>query len=634
LAIDDFDSDSEGDQEIPIRGKRFNIYELPESIARILRAYGSLQDCRELIPAEIQSADLRAENIICVRQFKKGKYARDVYPTSLSGLRAFKVARGGGGSKTPSQASIMNAASSSAQLTTTEAVNITTPKNQSIVVRGKYGVLTDGSASVAKSVKLDWGSGGDTVAVDNEYWHLNNLPLAPDEYTLLATVAGDDSSTTFTVELKPAIVGYTAEEIQAVMNDRPGHPQQEPTKSGYIAADAGLLTQDEPLVKNGVHIDEVKALASNATGDFNLFYSWSGDQAFIDKRISFIFGINLSAETKQTLVDELLTNKKPGFMDATDAYHEAMNVTLNKYFAEHSYGKMISDMGSPEFYLDPLGFVVMEGMQAIVQVKLNAHLYLESNGAPALMRKDARFAVFEFVAMNVVGLGVGSIVLKAASRGFKVTKSYFGKHTHKFIKPISSKSPSGLHNQKWDDVATKDESFKTVKPVDMDNLSTADATARQNIKRQGRSGRDAKQLLSSGDDFTTKKLKSGDKLYGFDSMSNKYGAKNKQSMYWLDEAGYQDIKSKYYKDGVWNKEGVKNHLSLPCMNRADVIDVVEVTESHKAIESTVGVAREQVAYSKDNYTTGMMGKIMPGGGKQITPDSNKISSVIRLKGTP
>jgi len=30
----------------------------------------------------------------------------------------------------------------------------------------------------------------------------------------------------------------------------------------------------------------------------------------------------------------------------------------------------------------------------------------------------------------------------------------------------------------------------------------------------------------------------------------------------------------------------------------------------------------------------MLGKIMPGGGKQITPDASKTSAVTRLTGTP
>ena len=192
----------------------------------------------------------------------------------------------------------------------------------------------------------------------------------------------------------------------------------------------------------------------------------------------------------------------------------------------------------------------------------------------------------------------------------------------------------GLHSQDWNSVKIKDDSFKTVKSVDMENLSAGDQAAKEMLLDQGRSEREIKQLLNSGNDFTGKELKRGDKLYGFDSQSNKYGAKKQESMYWLDDTGYRDVKAKFYKDGQWDKEGVKNHLALPCMNRADAIDMVEVTQPQTALQSTVGKAREQIAYTKSDSTTGMLGKIMPGGGKQITPDHTKTSAVTRGKGTP
>jgi len=192
----------------------------------------------------------------------------------------------------------------------------------------------------------------------------------------------------------------------------------------------------------------------------------------------------------------------------------------------------------------------------------------------------------------------------------------------------------GLHNRNWDDVNVKDESFSPVRNVDMDNLSEVDAKAYDVLKDQGKNDKDIEQLLNSGNGFHTKELNSGDVLYGFDSKSNPYGTKNKKSMYWLDEEGYQVIKKDYYKDGVWNKEGVKNHLALPCYNRADVIDKATVTQSHTVIESTVGKATEQIGYTNNDYTTGLLGKIMPGGGTQITPDSKSISTVLRLKGAP
>ncbi|MDH5653118.1 MAG: hypothetical protein OEZ39_14775 [Gammaproteobacteria bacterium] len=226
------------------------------------------------------------------------------------------------------------------------------------------------------------------------------------------------------------------------------------------------------------------------------------------------------------------------------------------------------------------------------------------------------------------------VIVSKPSGGPRPEKQEKIEHSQVGNRSVDLGPHGGLHNQNWDGVEANPEKFKTVRQVDMDNLSKEDATARSVFKRQGRNEEQIEQVLSSGNDFTAKELKQGDKIYGFDSQSNKYGAKKQDSMYWLDESGYQDVKSKYYKNGQWDKEGVKNHLALPCMNRADVIDVAEVTAPQTAMESTVGVAREQIAYTKGDYSTGMMGKIMPGGGKQITPDPSKTSAVTRLTGTP
>ncbi|WP_105103486.1 hypothetical protein [Microbulbifer pacificus] len=203
------------------------------------------------------------------------------------------------------------------------------------------------------------------------------------------------------------------------------------------------------------------------------------------------------------------------------------------------------------------------------------------------------------------------------------------------IKPPASrvpKRPPGLHNRAWDDIEVQ--KFKTRREVDMDNLSAEEKAAKDALAKQDRTDEDFEQLLSSGDSFKTRQLQPGDKLYGFDSQSNPYGTKNQKSMYWTDEAGYQDVKSKFYKDGVWDREGVKNYLALPCYNRADVIDTATVTQPHTAVESTIGIATEQIGYTEGSYSTGMLGKIMSGGGSQITPDSKAISTVTRLTGTP
>jgi hypothetical protein len=195
------------------------------------------------------------------------------------------------------------------------------------------------------------------------------------------------------------------------------------------------------------------------------------------------------------------------------------------------------------------------------------------------------------------------------------------------------KEPKGLHNQTWDKVDVKRGSFNTRRKIDLNTLSVQEEIVKEALIEQGRNKRDIQQLLSSGDNFEIIELQPGTKLYGFDSLSHGEG-KPQSSMYWTDETGYQDVKTRFYKNGDWDKEGVKNYLALPCYNRADTIDTAEVTQKQFAIRSTIGLATEQIAYTNSDYTTGMMGKIMPGGGSQITPNAQHLSSVSRLKDTP
>jgi hypothetical protein len=196
--------------------------------------------------------------------------------------------------------------------------------------------------------------------------------------------------------------------------------------------------------------------------------------------------------------------------------------------------------------------------------------------------------------------------------------------------PKPSSPKRGLHNGQWD--AVRSENFKTNRQV-----NTASIEEKEVVKvllKQGRPAEQIEQVLSSGSNFHPKELKTGDKLYGFDSLNNPQGMKSRNSPYWMDESMYQDVKGKFYKDGQWDKEGVKNFLALPCYNRAEVIDTATVTKPHAAIESTIAKATEQIGYTKGDYSTGMIGKTMAGGGRQITPQMNSISAVTRVIETP
>jgi len=47
--------------------------------------------------------------------------------------------------------------------------------------------------------------------------------------------------------------------------------------------------------------------------------------------------------------------------------------------------------------------------------------------------------------------------------------------------------------------------------------------------------------------------------------------------------------------------------------------VAEVTQHTTVVEAKVGKATELIQYTDDSgYSTGLMGKIMPGGGEQVT----------------
>jgi len=474
------------DQVIPVRGKRFNVSTLEESIALILRSYGSLHDCRELTPSEIARADLRAENLICVRQFKKGKWGLDRYSTSIIGLRVFKVSRSGGGGGKKVDSDSLSGLSDIEKLTIVMAnksaamaafyrsgksnirapylaglkeeeindqseptVHIRNPKQGAIVIRGLRGINIDGSSSQTDSVALSWKStsSGNESITSNGNWE-GILSLDPDEHELTATNGGLKHTVKFTVILKEALTGYTAEDIQLINSFKWGSYNKSPEAQlvQSLAREAGLVEKDDDFSDNitgSVVTDRVKSFASNARGDFNLYYSGSGDKAFIEKKIDRIFGKHLGQEIRVTLIETILAKKSAGFVDATNAFHEAMNNTLNIFFAKNSIGRMIAEMDN-SLSVNPTMTLMMDAAKTVVNVKLNIELGLESNGAPQLMQKQADIAVFDMVAMEVVGAAVGGVVLKAGSSAFKVIKSYFGKFKHRFSK---TKNPKVFENR-------------------------------------------------------------------------------------------------------------------------------------------------------------------------------------------
>ena len=182
---------------------------------------------------------------------------------------------------------------------------------------------------------------------------------------------------------------------------------------------------------------------------------------------------------------------------------------------------------------------------------------------------------------------------------------------------VDAAKARSLHNEEWPADGVHAEKFKTRRVIDMDHLSPHDEAAKEALTDQGWDEDKIKQILSSGEDFRIKTLDEGDKLFGFNTVGRPRDLP--RSAYWLDEAGYQDVKAKFFKDGVWDREGVKDYLALPCFNRANSLDTVEVTKSTSVVEAKVGKATELIQYSDDSgYGTGLMGKLMSGGGDQIT----------------
>ena len=90
------------------------------------------------------------------------------------------------------------------------------------------------------------------------------------------------------------------------------------------------------------------------------------------------------------------------------------------------------------------------------------------------------------------------------------------------------------------------------------------------------------------------------------------------------------MKAKFYRDGVWDREGVKNFLALPCYNRANAIDTAVVTKPTSAVEAQIGKATELIQYADGSgYSTGLMGKIMAGGGDQVTALPSALKSLAK-----
>jgi hypothetical protein len=183
------------------------------------------------------------------------------------------------------------------------------------------------------------------------------------------------------------------------------------------------------------------------------------------------------------------------------------------------------------------------------------------------------------------------------------------------LKLIESDGPQG---QNFSDFTAE----RPEGPVNLDHLSADDKLAQDLVRQGGRTNRDEiANILDSGENFKPYQFKEGQKLYAFDSLGR---GKPVDSAYWLDENGFNDVKGKYEKDGVWDRQGVKNYLALPCNNRADTIVEGVVKQANTGVESTVSPAEENVTNIAPDGTVVPSVLELPGGGKQVTPGKGTV----------
>lgn len=175
---------------------------------------------------------------------------------------------------------------------------------------------------------------------------------------------------------------------------------------------------------------------------------------------------------------------------------------------------------------------------------------------------------------------------------------------------------AGLHN--IDNLTPKSSEFETIRQVDLSNLSDKDRAAVEALKEQGWRAEKIIEILSSGEDsFQVSTINVGEKLYGFTTKG--WNKDIDTSAYWASESSFLNVKSKFFRNGKWDKEGVKNYLSLPCFNAANSIDIAEVTQNTNVVESTIGKATELIYYEGVNgNNSSLIPKVMDGGGQQIT----------------
>ncbi len=443
-----------------------------------------------------------------------------------------------------------------------------------------------------------------------------------------------------------AAIAATRAEISAVLSSIIAAERAEGAK---IAAEYGELNA---LEKGASSIGSLLTGVGGALGDaaeftYNLIElgsmqgqlkralnaGWDAYNVDDDKGWAESFASNWSTEQHQAYVKALGFDPSSITKEnLTEAYEIASFISDDsetqtallqfvKEFADAQHHTELTEMGGAAIFDIVLGaiLIALTGGAGTAAVAANKVRHLDKLGGlfktlAKQLKKKAQFKTKS-------GRTGGKVEQKIAKPAGAQVPTDAGKQ--KNVVPLSHSTK--FHNIESSQVDTKN--FKTVRQIDLDDLSEADAIAANLLEKQGWSERKIKEVLSSGEDFRTKEVKAGDKLYGFNTKG--FEKDIKTSAYWMDEAGLQQMKSKHYDGTNWDPEGVKNSMALPCFNRANTIEEVTVTKDQSIVESTIGKATELIQYSEVNkYDTGLLGKIMPGGGTQIAADP---ATLIKVK---
>ena len=190
---------------------------------------------------------------------------------------------------------------------------------------------------------------------------------------------------------------------------------------------------------------------------------------------------------------------------------------------------------------------------------------------------------------------------------------------------LSQQAYAGPHNQPWAKIDNKE--FRTVPPAgfDMDNLDADQQKVQRFLKAQGRLGDEIRQIMKSGTEYRVVEMKAGQILFGFTSRGY---PKEGDNPYWSDNAEGERLQAKYYHNGVWDKQGVKDELALPCKNRANAICITILQQDCKVLAAKINPAAENTFYYRQypGEVIEVPGT-MPGGGMQCTPPQSALGKI-------